>query len=116
MKRWFLIAVLCLSVLGCSEILNSSSDDTKDVELKQIIVDSINVIKPINSTHQIVITYNPTDTTQKGVQYISSNETILTVSADGLITTHTSGSATVTVKSTKNAEISTVIIVTVSGS
>ena len=49
-------------------------------------------------THQLVWTISPSDATNKEIEFFSSNESVVTVSAKGLITAIANGTATITVK------------------
>lgn len=59
------------------------------------------------------ITVNPADATDKGVTYTSSDESIATVDANGIITAKAVGLATITVKATDGSEVSATSNVTV---
>jgi len=78
-------------------------------EVAVIALTSLTIVsKPatINNSVQLSITKVPTNTTQTGVIWTSSNTAVATVDTTGLVTAITAGSATITVTSTSNSTIS----------
>jgi hypothetical protein len=59
----------------------------------------------INDSYQCAFTYTPSNTTQVGVEWLSSNEAVATVDSTGLVTVISGGSVTIRVTSTVNASI-----------
>ena len=68
----------------------------------------------VGSTVRLIALLVPTDTNMKGVQWTSSDATVATVDANGLVTARGNGTATITVTSTADPTVSKSITVTVS--
>lgn len=64
------------------------------------------------NTFQMNVQYDPTDTTEKGVTWSSSDETVMTVSATGVLTFKKMGQATITVTSTAHSTIKASAVIT----
>lgn len=66
------------------------------------------VSKPstIQDSAQLSVSYTPSNTTQKGVTWRSSDETIATVSSSGYVTVKKSGNVTITATSTYKTQLS----------
>ncbi|MBE5748339.1 MAG: hypothetical protein E7344_01770 [Clostridiales bacterium] len=65
----------------------------------------------VGAPQQISVALNPTNTTERYVTFASSNESVATVDANGVVTAHKAGSATITVTIkgiTKTIDITTV--------
>lgn len=60
----------------------------------------------IQDSAQLSVSYTPSDTTQKGVTWRSSDETIATVSSSGYVTVKKSGNVTITATSTYKTQLS----------
>lgn len=60
----------------------------------------------ITATEQLTITYSPSNTTEKDVTWTSSNESVVTVDANGLVTGISDGTATVTATAVADNSIS----------
>ncbi|MBR1644345.1 MAG: Ig-like domain-containing protein [Bacteroidales bacterium] len=68
----------------------------------------------VGSTVRLIALLVPTDTNMKGVQWTSSDATVATVDANGLVTAHSNGTAIITVTSTADPTVSKSITVIVS--
>ena len=67
-----------------------------DIPLEDISFASSTVAADFNHSYQLSVDYKPTDTTQKGVSWKSSNEELATVDENGLVTTYAqTGHATI---------------------
>lgn len=73
------------------------------IEITGIVITS----KPqeIQDGIQLVVSYSPTNTTQKGVSWKSSDETVATVSNSGYVTVKKAGSVTITATSTYKSHL-----------
>ena len=100
-KRGLLIGLtsICLSLGTISLVTSCSCDDPSEkvvnvssVELKA----STNSLK-VGQTSNLETTISPEDATNKNVTYTSSDETIATVSASGVVTALKPGNVTITV-------------------
>ncbi len=81
-------------------------------------VTAITITNPIATmekyaTHQLVISIEPTNAYNKNVVYSSSNQTILKVSDEGLITAYNAGQATITIQSVMGGVMTTMDITVV---
>jgi uncharacterized protein YjdB len=94
-------------------ITQTLSVGSRTITLNSITPDLLAVPLAVAGTHQIVITFNPTNVGNKGLSYISSDATKATVSASGLITGVAAGVATITVIPTADPAKAKVITVTV---
>lgn len=68
----------------------------------------------VGNTVRLIALLVPTDTNMKGVKWTSSDETVATVDANGLVTARGNGTATITVTSTADQTVSKSIAITVS--
>ena len=90
-----------------SPITNITSIDSGDkvfyakwedeIKVEKIDVNKINEIL-LFETHQLVWTITPDNATDKTIEFFSSNESVATVSAKGLITALAKGKTTITIK------------------
>ena len=100
-KRGLLIGLtsICLSLGTISLVTSCSCDDPNE---KVINVSSVELKASTNSlkvgqTINLETTISPEDATNKNVTYTSSDETIATVSASGVVTALKAGNVTITV-------------------
>ena len=66
---------------------------------------------PVGNDYQLEIEYNPENTDYKGMSYVVSDTSILTINSDGLITPLKVGDTTITVTSTRNKALTKTITV-----
>jgi uncharacterized protein YjdB len=78
-----------------------------------ITVNTTNLNLSVGSTYQITATVQPLNAISTSVSWVSSNDSIISVSASGLITAKVKGSGIVTVYSNMDNKISATINVTV---
>lgn len=98
---------------------NGDTGDTPDVvEVTAIASNTGNNTATVEkgSTVQLGVTYTPSDTTQTGVYWTTSNDSIAKVSNTGVVTGVAAGSATITATSTYNSNLKVVWSITVSDS
>ena len=88
---------------GIAEITATSSNglsDTLEIIVDEIIAQSIKITGSNSlqnsSSMQMGVSFFPTDTTVQDIQWISSNENILTIDSNGIISAHNLGIATIT--------------------
>lgn len=91
-----------------------------DVGPRQIGVLSLEINEPAptlaaDETYQLTLTFNPSNASNKGVVWVSSNPTVATVDQNGLVTGLTAGTATVYAYSTSNSNANDSLLITVSG-
>lgn len=79
--------------------------ETPPVSIPVTGINIANKPSSIQDGVQLSVTYMPTDTTQKGVSWKSSDETIATVSSSGYVTVKKIGSITITATSTYDNSI-----------
>ncbi|MFV0501284.1 MAG: Ig-like domain-containing protein [Bacteroidales bacterium] len=68
------------------------------IPIESITVNGITPIE-VGNTEQFSVTYNPTDTTEVGVVWTSSNQNVATVNSNGLVTATGEGTAVITATS-----------------
>ena len=86
----------------------------RNILLVSITLDSATFTGAVGATRQIVTTFDPTNVSDKGLTYVSSNLTKATVSATGLITNVASGSAIISVIPNADPSKAKIVTVTVS--
>lgn len=96
----FLVACITL-ISGCSD------DDKEDLSIKGISISETSVNLKPEGTKTLTYTLFPENATNKAVVWSSSDETVATVSSDGLVTAMKPGSAIITVTTQENAEKAT---------
>lgn len=91
------------------------SAQTAPTILPKSITLSANPSTPIKvgSTSTITPTFTPSNTTDKGVTYVSLNPSIATVDDKGVVTGVAEGTATINVRSTVNSSVTSVIDIVV---
>ncbi|MCM1082842.1 MAG: PASTA domain-containing protein [Clostridium sp.] len=72
--------------------------DKKDVLVKSISLNETSVTLAINNPFNLYATVLPSDATNQGVSWSSSNSSVATVNADGVVTAVSPGTVTITVK------------------
>lgn len=96
-----------LSVGTCQLTATSKYDETVSVTIpifvivpvKQVVVSAEQTSIVAGDTLQLTVAFKPEDATMQSVVYSSSDETVLTVTEDGLVTGTGHGKATVTAES-----------------
>ncbi len=69
------------------------------VPLTGLSLNKSSITLNVGSTSQLSVTYQPTNTTEKGIVWSTSNKNIVTVDQNGKVTAVASGSVTITAKS-----------------
>lgn len=82
----------------------STSDGGQEVPIESIFIDGANEIATGLSA-QLTIDYTPANTTEKGVTWSSSDETIATVDENGVVKGMAEGTATITATSKHKTEL-----------
>ena len=95
-----------------------TGDSPAEVEVTAITSNTGNNTATLEkgSTVQLGVTYTPSDTTQTGVYWTTSSESVARVSNTGVVTGVTTGNATITATSTYNSSLKVVWTITVSDS
>lgn len=98
-----LTAIVLLLVMGCK------------VERDAVKVDGITLDKDMltlapGATGKLTATAKPSNADDKTVKWSSSDETVATVSADGTVTAHTEGTATITAQAGDKTAICEIIV------
>ena len=93
-----------------SQIVSTDTGDKKfyakwaeEVKVEKIDVNTISELL-LFTTHQLVWTISPDNVTDKSVEFFSSDESVATISAKGLITAVGNGTTTITIKVYGNRE------------
>ena len=92
---------------------NNSGDITSVVVGEGISNNQVEMIS--GNTLQLGVVFTPSNTTRTTVVYSSDNEAVATVSADGVITAHDNGWATITIRNAEWPYASTKLKVHVTG-
>lgn len=90
-------------------IKNTIDVNDNDAFVQLVSIDITNKAKtgkPIGTQKQINVNYTPKSATDKGIIYSSSDESVCSVNADGVVTYLSYGYATITATSQKHQEIS----------
>lgn len=91
----------------------SYEEATTEIPLSGLTINGNTTITAGDSA-QLSVVYTPSNTTQTGVEWSSSDQSVATVSASGRVTAVAAGNAAITARSTANPNISTVHNITVS--
>ena len=88
---------------------------TKDVTSLELEKNSVSLVvaKPEERTYQIQAIIKPADATYKDLDYVSADESVATVSEQGLITAISNGETTVTVSTKDGSQLSAEVLVRV---
>lgn len=93
-----------------------AGDYKTPVAVTAIAVDSATASIKVEETHQIKVTFNPDNATNKGLIFTSADEDTATVSANGLVTGVAAGEVVITVKSEDGKKSKTVTVTVTAGS
>lgn len=85
------------------------------VNVTSIVCADTLVLSRVGATETIIYNVMPETATNKAVQFISSNESIVSVTDTGVVTAKAPGTATITIASIINPNVKKVITVTVQG-
>ena len=69
----------------------------------------------VGSTLRIMVTYEPSYTTETGISWSSSDTTVATVDDSGVVTLLDNGTVTITATSTDRPEVSSSVRLTITG-
>ena len=86
---------------------------TGDIFVESIVVNPDEIEMNVGATYTIVYTVLPIYATNKAVIFTSSDETVATVDANGVVTGMAAGTTTITIASVSNPEVTTNVSVTV---
>ena len=82
------------------------------IPIESITVNGTTPIE-VGNTEQFSVTYNPTDTTEVGVVWTSSNQNVATVNSSGLVTAISAGTATIMATSIHRQVVAGTKVVTI---
>ena len=105
MKKIKTTLVACVAALSFGGLTACSP---KEVHVESVSVASASVTLSIGEQVTLAVTVSPEKATEKGVTFASSDESIVTVSADGKLTAVAVGNATITVTSVDGSKTATV--------
>ncbi len=110
MKK-FLVTVLAAVAVwaGCTK------PETADVKVRSLQMTSGTATVQVGQTTKLAVIVAPSDATNKGVNWSSSNEAVATVDADGVVTGVASGNATITATAKDGSGVKASCTVTVEG-
>jgi uncharacterized protein YjdB len=105
------MALICaLALFGACK--NPAGDDGRSVPVTGISLDRTSLDLAPAGTYPLAVTYTPANTTEKGLKWSTSNDSVATVS-NGTVTAVSVGTATITATSTAHSTITASCIVTV---
>lgn len=103
------------TVITCTSTVNPSIKDSFNLTCGHIGITAISIPSSLtieaNSAKPLIVTYTPSDTTQKGVIWTSDNPSIATVD-NGIVRWMATGSATITATSSSNSNATSQCTVT----
>ena len=111
---FFLLPILFFISCDKSESPEKEIDTAIKVASIDIIAEAESLLR--GSTAQLVVTVLPANATDKTVTWSSSDETIATVSTNGLVTAISIGEVTISLKSNENQSINSSVTLEVNGS
>lgn len=85
-------------------------EGTCPIDAADIMLNAVNARMVLNTTRQLKATILPLNTTNKTVNWVSSNPTIASINSDGVVTALSEGSATITASTFDNAKSATTTI------
>ena len=109
--------LFALFAVGAMTLTSCHQDDVPATAI-EVVGEGIsnNQVEMISgNTLQLGVVFTPSNTTRKTVVYSSDNEAVATVSADGVITAHDNGWATITIRNAEWPYASTKLRVHVTG-
>ncbi|MBQ8202516.1 MAG: Ig domain-containing protein [Clostridia bacterium] len=101
------LLVLCMLLGIVSPALAAS------VKAKKISLNKTSVTLTLGTCYQLKATITPTNTTNKGVTWKSSNSSVASVSSSGMVTTKKAGTTTITATSKSNSKLKATCKITV---
>lgn len=102
------------STEGWSKFNKIVEDETVENDLvSNIYIDASSITLQIGETKQLTATVSPDNATDKSVTWTSSNNSVATVSSNGLVTAKSAGTATITCKSNDGSGKSATCTITV---
>ena len=85
----------------------------KAVPVKSLTLDQTSITLPVGSTYDLKVTFAPKNTTQKNLQFSTSNKNVAAIEVNGKITAVSAGTAVITVASMSNSKVNSKCTVTV---
>ena len=118
-KTLLIISLAALGLAGCNPAASSSTISNSESTSEKIAVSDITLSASSLSmmkgeTQTITATVLPENATDKSLTFASDNESVATVTNEGVVAAVSKGSATITVSSVSNPAISKTVAVTVS--
>ena len=93
----------------------TSEDDLPGFDSKATAIKIKEVVLFVGDEYQMEITYTPKNTTNKGVDFVSSDPTVATVDSKGNVKVLKAGTVTITATYKLNAEVKDSITLTITG-
>lgn len=118
-KTLLILSIAALGLAGCNPAASSSTISNSESTSEKIAVSDITLSASSLSmmkgeTQTITATVLPENATDKSLTFASDNESVATVTNEGVVAAVSKGSATITVSSVSNPAISKTVAVTVS--
>ncbi len=109
MKR--ILSFVLTLVLILSLVL--SVDAIKVVPVKGLALDKTGITLEVGSSYDLKVTFSPKNTTQKLLQYSTSNKNVAAIDVNGKVTAVGAGTAVITISSKSNNKVTSKCTVTV---
>lgn len=95
------------------EEMPQTGEGSEEVEIEGISVENTSLTLKRGDTHQVTVSYTPSNTTFKGINWQSSNESVATISSSGVITAIVAGECVITAVSNTKESVKVQISLTV---
>lgn len=112
-KTNLLTLIFVLLLFGCSKDEKPKEQVILDIPVASVQIMAVNTELQIGETEQLSVSVQPNTATNKDVSWTTSNTTIATVGADGLVSAKEAGTVNITVSSIENGAIQNEITILV---
>ena len=97
MQNMKLVRSISIIILSFITLLYSCEKDDPYIKVTEVSIDKGFLTMVESHTEQLNAVVSPSGATNKNVKWTSSNESVVTVDENGLLTAHTKGEAIITV-------------------
>ena len=107
MKKAKMRKLLLLILILPAMLLAGCSKEEEQVVLESVSITDAGVQMKVGEEHQLEFSYLPSGIERPAAQWVSSNSTVATVNADGLVKAMKEGTATITLTATSQGTVLT---------